>query len=951
LSLPLKVLVSWGEQRIIVSYQISTSWQELLAGNELIDSAKYVLAGSDYVAQWGERHPERASELIISDDLLRVYDAKNFFQQLARLLKGVADEATLHQQLRYFRQREMVRIIWRDLAGWANLAETVSDLSALADACIQQSLTILHPWLAADFGEPTNDQGEDQQLIVLGMGKLGAGELNLSSDVDLIFVYPDDGQTHGGRRSLSNEEFFTRLGRKLIQSLDNVTVDGFVFRVDMRLRPFGDSGALAASFGAMEDYYQTQGREWERYAMIKVRPITGSQAAKNELMDLLQPFVYRRYLDYGVFDSLREMKGMIAEQLQHKGMEDNIKLGAGGIREIEFIGQVFQLIYGGRDKPLQQRPILTILDLLAERNCLTAYVVKDLKAAYEFLRRTEHRIQAWADKQTHLLPKDDAGRVRIASLMGFNTWDGFVVELVRHRQLVQSHFEQLLTSPQADDSPVQSISLFSSSDEDILKYLQQLGFADPDACLIELTGLLNNHVCRNLSHTGLVRLQKLLPLLIQAAANVTNANDCLSRLMPLIESIMRRSAYMALLVENPLALSQLIKLCAASPWISSQLTRFPVLLDELLDPRSLYAVPDRQQQESLLTQTLSAANNGDLEQQMNLLREFRQAASLHVAAADVTDLLPLMRVGDQLSELAEALLEQVFKLSWAYLVEKHGRPPCTQSDDINECGFTILAYGKLGGLELGYGSDLDLVFIYDDMQNQGDTDGSKPINALMFYIRLAQRMINLLNTVTSSGILYEIDMRLRPNGDSGLLVASASGFTEYQTDDAWTWEHQALVRARCVVGDSLLAQQVTAIRQQVLAKKRDQQLLAVEVRDMRAKMRGQLDKTTEQCFDLKQGIGGITDIEFMVQYAVLAWSTTLPELLIYTDNIRILEALVTTGKLSEEDGALLANAYRLYRKLANHSVLQEMPTVVTIAEVSEYQPRVKALWAQWLAET
>ena len=934
-----------------MSYQVSTTWQQLLADNKLIDSALQVLAGSDYVVQWGERHPERAAELIASRDLLCVYDAEHYSSNLMKLLVDVADETALQQQLRYYRQREMVRIIWRDLAGWADLAETVRELSSLADACIQQSARILHQWLAADFGEPYNAQGEAQQLVVLAMGKLGAGELNLSSDVDLIFTYPDDGETQGGPRELSNEEFFTRLGRKLVQSLDNLTVDGFVFRVDMRLRPFGESGALAASFGALEDYYQTQGREWERYAMIKVRPITGSEAAKKELMDLLRPFVYRRYLDYGVFDSLREMKGMIAEQLQRKGMEDNIKLGAGGIREIEFIGQVFQLIYGGRDKPLQQRPILTILDLLAERSCLTAYVVKDLKTAYDFLRRTEHRIQAWADKQTHLLPKDEAGRARIASLMGFTDWNGFVVELVRHRQLVQSHFEQLLTSPQAEEAPAQSISLFNSSDDDILKYLQQLGFADPDACLMALTDLLNNHVCRNLGHTGLVRLQKLLPLLIQAAANVANANECVSRLMPLIESIMRRSAYMALLVENPLALSQLIKLCAASPWISSQLTRFPVLLDELLDPRSLYAVPDRQQQAALLTQALSTANSDDLELQMNLLREFRQAASLHVAAADVTDLLPLMRVGDQLSELAELQLEQVFKLSWAHLVAKHGRPPCTQSDDINQSGFTMLAYGKLGGMELGYGSDLDLVFIYDDTRNRGDTDGAKPIDALMFYIRLAQRMINLLNTVTSSGILYEIDMRLRPNGDSGLLVTSVSGFAEYQASNAWTWEHQALVRARCAAGDTLLTQQVTTIRQQVLEKQRDQQVLAVEVSDMRAKMRGQLDKSTEQCFDLKQGVGGITDIEFMVQYAVLAWSTTLPELLIYTDNIRILDALVATGKLSEEDGTLLANAYRHYRKLANHCVLQEMPTVVTIAEVAEYQPQVKALWAQWLAET
>jgi glutamate-ammonia-ligase adenylyltransferase len=334
-----------------------------------------------------------------------------------------------------------------------------------------------------------------------------------------------------------------------------------------------------------------------------------------------------------------------------------------------------------------------------------------------------------------------------------------------------------------------------------------------------------------------------------------------------------------------------------------------------------------------------------------LLREFRQAATLHVAAADITDALTLVLVGDQLSELAEIQLEQVFKLAWAHLVTRHGRPPCTNSDDLNQSGFSILAYGKLGGIELGYGSDLDLVFIYDDTRSRGNTDGLKAIDALLFYIRLAQRIITILNTVTSSGILYEIDMRLRPNGNSGLLVTSVSGFAEYQADDAWTWEHQALVRTRCVAGDTLLAQKVSDIRQQVLAKQCDQQLLAVDVVDMRAKMRSQLDKSKKQTFDLKQGIGGITDIEFMVQYAVLAWSTNWPELLVYTDNIRIIKALVATGKLSEQDGALLTNAYRFYRKLANHCVLQEKPTVVTITEVEQYQPRVKALWARWFAET
>ncbi|PHS69925.1 MAG: bifunctional [glutamate--ammonia ligase]-adenylyl-L-tyrosine phosphorylase/[glutamate--ammonia-ligase] adenylyltransferase [Methylophaga sp.] len=931
-----------------VSNKLSEQWLQCLKGSSLFDKAALVLSGSDYVSQWGNRNVERAQALIQSGDISIQYDATRYQQRLADELEKVSDETALHQQLRYFRQREMVRIIWRDLAGWADLAETVRDLSSLADVCIQQSLNILYQWQCDAVGVPCKTDGEPQHMIVLGMGKLGAGELNLSSDIDLIFTYPDDGETQGKSKSLSNVEFFTRLGQKLIQSLDNVTVDGFVFRVDMRLRPFGNSGALVSSFDALEDYYQTQGREWERYAMIKARAVTGTETAITSLMNLLRPFVYRRYLDYGVFDSLREMKAMIAGQLHRKGLEDNIKLGAGGIREIEFIGQVFQLIHGGRDKPLQQRPILTILDLLVERNYLSGSTVNELKQAYDFLRCTEHRLQAWADQQTHCLPSDEEGQARIALLMGFASWEQFSIILASHRQQVQNHFELVLAAPQTEDNSSDSISLLDADDVEKRQYLQDLGFVDPAKCLASLDTIFNSHNYKYLSQTSHDRLEKLLPLLVQAAGRVSNPDTCLSRLMPLLESILQRSAYISLLVENSLALSQLIKLCAASPWISHQLARYPVLLDELLDPRQLYDVPNRQRQKNDLMTCLATADETDLERQMDLLREFRQIASLHVAAADITGGLPLMRVGDQLSELAEIQIEQVMQLAWHYLVARHGRPPCTQNDDLNQCGFSVLAYGKLGGLELGYGSDLDLVFIFDDEINQGVTDGDKALDALVFYTRLAQRMIHLMNTVTSSGILYEIDMRLRPNGGSGLLVAAVSGFAEYQHNDAWTWEHQALVRARCVAGDKNLAQQIVKIRQQVIAVKRERQILVTEVRDMRAKMREQLDKSTAQLFDLKQGLGGIADIEFMVQYAVLAWSETLPELLVYTDNIRILEALKLTGKLSEEDGDMLAGAYRYYRDLANHCVLQETPAVVSIAEVAVYRPQVKAVWQRWL---
>ena len=927
---------------------IGEQWQRLLAGDKILEgSAKQVLGGSEYANEWGQRYEERAEELTSSGDIHIIYDCDAYQQRLNSRLVSVSNDVMLKQQLRYFRQREMVRIIWRDLAGWADLSETTRDLSAMADTCIQQALAILHQWQSDELGVPRNAEGREQELLVLGMGKLGAGELNLSSDVDLIFSFPETGCTQGGHKKLSNEEFFTRLGHKLIEALDIVTADGFVFRVDMRLRPFGDSGAIASCFDSMEDYYQTQGREWERYAMIKARAITGNEGSKKKIMNLLRPFVFRRYLDFGIFDSLREMKAMISGQLRRKGMKDNIKLGEGGIREIEFIGQVFQLIHGGRDLPLQQRPILTVLDLLSERQFLSQTAIDELKQAYIFLRRIEHRIQAFADKQTHQLPEDKEGLLRIAKLMNFDSTTDFLFVLDKYRGQVQGHFELLLMRAEDADTSVEGLSLLTSSDQEKVSYLTELGFHEPKIIVSDLTGLLESHAYRKLGDIERLRLTRLLPLLVRAASGVSNADICLRRLIPLLESILRRSAYRSLLVENPLALPQLINLCAASPWISSQLASYPMLLDELLDSRSLYGVPERDQQTTNLLQTLAVADENDLEQHMYLLREFKQIATLHVAAADITNVLPLMKVGDQLTELAEIQLEQVLKLAWQHLVLRYGRPPCVAGDDLKACGFTVLAYGKLGGYELGYGSDLDLAFIYDSSMNNGHTDGEKPIETLVFYTRLAQRMIHLLSTVTAGGILYEVDLRLRPNGLSGLLVTDISGFKDYQQKDAWTWEHQALVRARCVTGDEKLSKRIESIRQQILGQKRNLAILTKDVIEMRAKMREQLNKSTVDLFDLKQGKGGITDIEFMVQYATLAWSSEHPGLLIYTDTIRMLEALIESGKLSLHESSMLANAYRFYRKLANHCILQENPTLVPIQEVAEYRTQVMRIWLRW----
>ncbi len=902
---------------------------------------------SEFVMQASLRDPLMLESLVESGDLQTCYDSKGMLLRLRQQMDGVEDEAALNRSLRHFRRREMVRIAWRDICGLATLQESTSDLSDMADAALQEALVYHYGVLTERYGVPRSSQGKAQQLVILGMGKLGARELNYSSDIDLIFAYPEQGQTDGEARSLSNEEFFRQLGQKVIQALDNLTEDGQVFRVDMRLRPFGESGPLAISFSSMEQYYQLHGREWERYAMIKARVCAGDQEAGKQLMELLRPFVYRRYIDYGVFESLREMKGMIMREVKRKGMLDNVKLGPGGIREVEFIGQVFQLIRGGRLKNLQRREILYILQQLVVEKCLPEYVVKDLAEAYIFLRNSEHRIQQWRDQQSHDLPKDDEGKLRLAVGMGFESWQAYQQVLQRHRNKVQEHFDQVITAPQKDKSEEDKLGpiwLCEEPGDDELVLLQQAGFDDPKEVVNQLRGLHQSRALRTLSHIGRGRLDQLMPLLLSAIAKTQNSTQTLQRVVGLIETIARRSAYIALLIENPVALSQLVYLFSSSAWIGKFLQQHPMLLDELLDPRSLYSPPDRDGLKKELQQSLGGIDETDLEAAMEQLRHFKQIHVLRVAAADLNNALPLMKVSDHLTWLAEVLLEKVAELAWNYMVAKHGSPVCRIDDQACDLAFAIIAYGKMGGIELGYGSDLDLVFLHAGPS--GETSGEKPIDNSVFFARLGQRIIHIMTVHTPSGVLYDTDMRLRPSGASGLLVTSVKAFAEYQQEKAWTWEHQALVRARVVVGDDKVTAKFEQIRQQVLSQPRDAETLRNEVREMREKMRDSLVKKVDGKFDLKQGQGGIADIEFMVQYGVLAWSAQYPELCRYTDNIRILEMFAKFGLMSQTDAELLCDAYRHYRAEGHRLALQELPAISDDEAFTGYRQEVIRIWQQ-----
>jgi [glutamine synthetase] adenylyltransferase / [glutamine synthetase]-adenylyl-L-tyrosine phosphorylase len=937
-------------------------------------SAEAVFALSNYVATNCLREPAMLCELIESGDLLRIYPP-NAYPVILSALPGPgttdfsganppnsADAcqqllvAEFEQRLRRLRQREMIRIAWRDLAGWADLNQTMTDLSAFAEACIDRAVACLYAHLTSRYGYPREANGTLQQLVVVGMGKLGACELNFSSDVDLIFAFPDSGQTDHDQRPISNDDFFLRLCRQLVGVLSRNSADGFVFRVDTRLRPYGDGGPLVMSFDHLETYYQAQGREWERYALIKARVVAGDRRAGAGLLNRLKPFVYRRYLDFGVFESLREMKTKISLEVARQGSQTNIKLGAGGIREIEFFVQIFQLIRGGIQPALQEPRILPALELLAAERLVPEDVCRALTRAYEFLRRTEHRLQEYEDRQTHVLPLDAIGRLRLAVAMGFADWPAFAEELTQHMTTVHRHFNSLLAGPETEankngqDGAIHDLEMVwqqSLGEAEGRRALSAAGFDQPGAVLKLMEDLRNDSRTRSLSSTGRQRLNRLMPWILRAVGKTDQPTQVANRIFDLLKSIQRRTSYLALLLTYPTALSHLVRLSAASSWIVSFLGQHPVLLDELLDSRTLYAPPGKQELAKELRQRLAQIPEDDIEYQMEVLRIFKQVQTLRVAASDITDALPLMKVSDHLSDIAETILDQVVDLSWRYLLRKHGRPECRLNGQTIDQGFAVVAYGKLGGLELGYGSDVDLVFLHAACP--GETQGGpRPIDNGQFFARLGQRVVHILTAHTTTGILYETDMRLRPSGSSGPLVCHVDGFKDYQLNQAWTWEHQALIRARAIAGCEPLKQRFESIRREALGRRRQPLQLRAEVSGMRQKMRKLHSSPEAGDFDLKQDPGGIVDIEFLVQYLVLLKSCRSPSILQWTDNVRLLQSLFETGIIGHATAYRLRRAYLIYRAIVHRLDLQEKPACLKDDRLADLRQWVQRIWIQVL---
>lgn len=883
--------------------------------------AAYLLhaaACSPFFARFVTKHTDFITDLL--DNLYKTYKTEDV-NALFICEKNI-EETVFLQQIRWIRQRLMAHMIVRDLNGLADFTEVAETTSALAESAIAAAVDFYHDRLVSTYGVPRDSSGTPQQLIVVGMGKLGGRELNVSSDIDLIFAYENEGVTDG-EKSVSNQDFFIRLGKKVIAALDDVTADGFVFRVDMRLRPFGSEGALVCNLDALEDYYQNYGREWERYAWIKGRVVYGPDAALSKVM---RPFVFRKYLDFNAYASMRDLKVQIQRDVVQRRLSDNIKLGRGGIREVEFIAQVFQLIRGGQVPDLQIKPTLAVLDCLAARGMLPAPDVVALKESYIYLRNLEHRLMYIDDQQTQDLPDSDTYRGYLLQMVNHADWATFMAELNDHRDRVQRFFDDTFKDAQSENLQQETAlwqgTLFAAEAE---QWLVQHGYTRANDIVHLLQQTRNSQRIQQLPEQSRRRLDQLMPLLLREASQQqsTTPDTALIRTLDLLESICRRASYLALLAEFPDALALIVKLCAASPWIAQYVSSHPILLDELLNKQTLFKRFDTAQLKTELTRHMQQLA-GDVEAQMDAMRHFKHANVLKIAAQDLMTALPLEAISDDLSALADVILQVSVQTVWQNLSFKHLDTP----------KFAVIGYGKLGGKELGYVSDLDIIFLYDD-----EADKAQEI-----YARFAQRLNTWFNTLTNAGLLYETDLQLRPDGNSGLLVSTVQAFSEYQQNKAWVWEHQAITRARFVAGDAAIGEAFERIRHDIICQTRDMNGLKQEIVQMREKMR-EAHKPKPGFFDVKQGVGGIIDVEFIVQYLVLAHAASNPQLTDNIGNIALLRRCAQLGLIdSSEIAERVATAYREYRTLIHHVKLQGLEAVVPSEQLQVERGAVSQLW-------
>ncbi len=835
------------------------------------------------------------------------------------------DDSQWPQQIRRWRRLQSTRVIWRDLHEFDNVEASLGTISQVADIALGESVRAISALFVSRYGEVKNANGEAQSFVVFGLGKLGGGELNFSSDVDLVYAYPQQGESDGAR-SLDSEAYFTRLGQRLAQLLGDISSDGFSHRVDLRLRPYGNSGRLALSFAAMEHYFQTEGRDWERYAWVKARPVAGDISAGERCLESLRPFVYRRYLDYTALDGLREMKAMIAAEVEKRELADHLKLGPGGIREIEFLVQALQLIHGGREPGLRQRSLLKAMQTLVQAGHLPETTAEKLKEAYLFLRRVENRVQMLRDEQTHSLPQDAFTCYRIARGLNFSSADELENALQVHRDVVSEEFSRLLASKRHKAKVSAYIDYWRGlPDQSNSQQLSDLGFNNSDDLHQALQDFCKHSTVQSFNEKTRSRLDHVLPLILEAAAKSVAPEAAMTRSLGLLHAIAKRTSYLALLEEKPVALQRLVDVVARSAWLSERLVEHPLLLDELLDHRVAQAYPGKQQLQTLAKQALAV---GDTEQALTGLNEMRQSLSFRIAQATLFQQQAASESAEQLAELAEVILQSVLELAKAEIRGPHGV--------VEDAGFAIIGYGSVGAKELGFASDLDLVFLHNATPSMM-SNGNRPLDALRYFARLAQKIISLMQTITPAGRLYEVDMRLRPDGAKGLLVSSLDSFGEYQRERAWTWEHQALVRSRSLAGDEEVCARFEEIRMQALQAHRDLAQINVDIVAMRQRMRNELDRSSGIRFDLKQGLGGLVDMEFFLQSRVLAMANTDAEVLNAQRSPDILAVLESIGDVCNTDSQMLRSHYE---NLISHSMvcsLDQRPRIIDMPDELKIQ--------------
>jgi glutamate-ammonia-ligase adenylyltransferase len=878
-----------------------------------------VLLASDFAFDVLQREPE----LLGAGGLALMANPHHADARRIVLDRGM-DEAAAMRALRQYRRRESVRLIWRDINGLDTVEQTLAGSTALAEICLEAALQFGESVLAARHGTPRSIEGVPQRLVVIGMGKLGGADLNFSSDIDLILAYPENGATDGAR-SLANETFFARFGQLLVKLLAEITVDGFVYRVDLRLRPFGSAGRVALSFAAMEQYYQQEGRDWERYAWIKARPVAGDLSAGKRLIEALRPFVYRRYLDYTAFAGLREMKALIDAEVARKDLAGNLKLGPGGIREIEFIVQLMQLIRGGREPALRERGLLPSLAACEQLGVIGIASAKQLRAAYRVLRRVENRVQMLRDEQTHEVPEDSVLHARIALALSYVDRAQFDTEIARARADVAQIFAEVMAPLQVgerrDVAAAAAYCQAIAAGAGEAQALRELGYANAPDLHTKIAALLNSSAVRAMSPRGRTRLDAILPVLLDEAAGTSAPDVCLDRLLRLLHSIVRRSAYLALLEDHPPVRARLVALFADSALLAERVIAHPLLLDDLLDTRLETDAPDRA---ALLRQTQRRLANvavDDAEARLVVLQEEKNSAMFRVGLAYRYGRLGAIATARGLSVIADFVVGELLAMATREARRLHG----SLVPELEDEGLAVIGYGSLGGTELGFGSDLDLVFIYDETYAQRDSDGARPLDGMRYYARIAQRMVNWLGLATTAGRLYEVDVRLRPDGGKGLLVTSLAAFAGYQRERAWVWEQQALVRARPIAGAPAMLGKFAQVRDATLCAARNADDVIAQVGSMRARWRAERDRSTPQLLDLKQGGGTLLDIEFLLQTLVLLHAQAHPHLAESGNSATLIARARQARLLDARQARALADAHALLLTRALSCTLDARP--------------------------